>query len=351
MNKNYSFILSAFWILLVSILCLSLFTNSLSVEFNKTFIIHTTPKKVEPDARFLSYFTGQDASSQTVKTKQTLVETKTGSISAIAFWDTHFTRWFSHYIKTGERKESDYFTCFSTGSLLSYDIVSVNLETSVAKAEECQKSTKSIVFRTEPQYLKVFKNIGITHFNLANNHSYDCWKTGYSATKEHLQANGSNFFGEGRGDESVVATQNIRWVKLAFIGLSDIEIRLNLKEKAALIKEWKDKWYVVIVNIHFGTEYQKKHNKTQENIAHTLVDNGAAIIIGHHPHVVQDSETYKGVPIYYSLGNFIFDQPFPETLEGLWLTYEITADGVKNPQTISFKRHKKYYEIEDCSVF
>lgn len=73
----------------------------------------------------------------------------------------------------------------------------------------------------------------------------------------------------------------------------------------------------MIVNIHFGTEYQKKHNKTQENIAHTLVDNGAAIIIGHHPHVVQDSETYKGVPIYYSLGNFIFDQPFPETLEGL----------------------------------
>ena len=83
--------------------------------------------------------------------------------------------------------------------------------------------------------------------------------------------------------------------------MTDIETRLDVKDKAKLVKTWSDKGYKVIVNIHFGVEYQKKHSSYQELIAHTMVDNGASLIIGHHPHTVEDSEVYKKVPIFYSL--------------------------------------------------
>jgi poly-gamma-glutamate synthesis protein (capsule biosynthesis protein) len=73
-----------------------------------------------------------------------------------------------------------------------------------------------------------------------------------------------------------------------------------------------------IINIHWGTEYEHQFNKLQKEIAHELVDAGADIIIGHHPHVVQGMEMYQGKPIFYSLGNFVFDQYFsPDTQEGL----------------------------------
>ena len=82
---------------------------------------------------------------------------------------------------------------------------------------------------------------------------------------------------------------------------------------------------LVIVNVHWGTEYEHQFNKIQQETAHNLIDAGADIIIGHHPHVVQGIEIYQGKPIFYSLGNFIFDQYFSsDTRAGLAVGINIT---------------------------
>ena len=84
----------------------------------------------------------------------------------------------------------------------------------------------------------------------------------------------------------------------------------------------------MIVYFHFGEEYQEKHNARQEYLAHKAVDNGAKIVIGSHTHVVEDTEIYKNSFIAYSLGNFIFDQPFStDTMQGMLLEIKLNRDG------------------------
>ena len=84
----------------------------------------------------------------------------------------------------------------------------------------------------------------------------------------------------------------------------------------------------LIVSFHFGTEYQTKHNDRQEYLAHRAVDDGAKIIIGGHPHVVEDTEVYKNSFIAYSLGNFIFDQSWSSpTMQGMILQMKLYKDG------------------------
>jgi len=103
----------------------------------------------------------------------------------------------------------------------------------------------------------------------------------------------------------------------------------DLPAATALIQETKKNVDLIIVHIHWGTEYQHQFNQQQEKIGHALIDAGADIIIGHHPHVVQGMEIYKNKPIFYSLGNFIFDQYFsPDTQEGLAVGLKLTNNKI-----------------------
>jgi poly-gamma-glutamate synthesis protein (capsule biosynthesis protein) len=100
-----------------------------------------------------------------------------------------------------------------------------------------------------------------------------------------------------------------------------------------LIEDEKASERFVIIYPHWGNEYQTSHSAKQEETAHDMVDAGADLIIGSHPHVVQDSEIYKNKPIFYSLGNFVFDQTFSqETQRGLIIGVSIEKDSL----TISF---------------
>ena len=84
----------------------------------------------------------------------------------------------------------------------------------------------------------------------------------------------------------------------------------------------------LVVSFHFGDEYQTTHNARQEHLAHKAADNGAKIVIGHHPHVIEDTEIYGESYIAYSLGNFIFDQKFSKnTMEGMLLEIKLNRDG------------------------
>jgi poly-gamma-glutamate capsule biosynthesis protein CapA/YwtB (metallophosphatase superfamily) len=144
---------------------------------------------------------------------------------------------------------------------------------------------------------------------------------------------------------------NVKNKKIAFLGISlvynDIT-EIDILNRITKLKENND---VVIVNIHFGNEYQEQSNNRQKALARKMVDSGVDIVIGHHPHVIQDYEIYKEKPIFYSLGNFIFDQYFSaETQEGLVIKIVLSEEEEKIKITNEvYKIKTKGSKIEEIS--
>ncbi len=133
-------------------------------------------------------------------------------------------------------------------------------------------------------------------------------------------------FGDEINKENAVWTGTIRDLPIAFIGLNDTSKKIIIDDAVKQITQLTQSGYYVIMIAHWGNEYTMKHNERQAELAHDFVDAGARIVIGHHPHVVQDFDLYQGVPIYYSLGNFLFDQPMKYTLQELVVSVEIMPD-------------------------
>lgn len=281
-------------------------------------------------------------------------------VNWIFFWDAHFTRRFGD--SRNRYSIENYLSCFYSNKdlnrnpnywhnrlLYSFDFVWANLETSVWYDNECEKSDKTIMFQTNPKYLDSYKNVWFNVFNIANNHIYDCWETWYTATKKHLDEKNLEYFWDWRWNEENILKKEINWTKVAFVWFNDIWRQINEKSKAEKIKKLTEEWYLVIVNIHWWYEYILTSNERQKKIAKLFVDSWAKLIIWHHPHVVQEFETYKWVPIFYSLWNFIFDQPFPETLKWYWLVFSINNTWVKY-NILEFVRNNRNYNI-DCDSF
>lgn len=192
-------------------------------------------------------------------------------------------------------------------------------------------------FRMHPTVLSALKETGFDVLSVANNHIADWGRTAFEDTLFRLK------------NEDIVpvdADLNIiekNGIKIGFLGFSDVgpplpEILLD-KSFGDKIKNASEKTDILVVSLHFGEEYQKIHNKRQEELAHLAIDNGAKIVIGHHPHVVQDIENYKDGVIAYSLGNFIFDQNFSEdTMKGLALEVAVFGNGeIKSVKNIPIK--------------
>ena len=123
---------------------------------------------------------------------------------------------------------------------------------------------------------------------------------------------------------------------------------LNKEKMAQDISEAKKISDLIIVSIHFGEEYRQKSNIFQQDMAHSAIDAGAKLVIGHHPHVVEETEQYKEGFIAYSLGNFIFDQfPFDErlpkeTMEGMLLEVILEGKDVKSIEPVKINISKQF---------
>ena len=195
-----------------------------------------------------------------------------------------------------------------------FDDVIVNWESGVDASWSCQKSGKLTQMVTDPSVLGYFHSLGVTLANIANNHSHDCGKKAFaSSIPEFLSGGIVPFWYEH------IAFRIIRGNHFAFIGINMIEQKVDFQKVEKTIQSLTASGNIVIANIHFWVEYSSWYTEKQSQITHQLVDAWARLVVGHHPHVVGDNEIYKGIPIYYSLGNFIFDQPFPETLRGMLL--------------------------------
>jgi len=205
---------------------------------------------------------------------------------------------------------------------------------------------KRFIFRGEPEWLGALKKHGFTHLNLANNHSIDQGRKGLTDTKENILKAKLEPVGMGKNlqeaAQPTLLTSHPRKVWLiASLGMAlenfaylpdrpcvNTERTQEIITRIRDIKQ-KDPQAVVIVSIHWGGEHTLKPVPSQRLDAHRLINAGADALICHHTHTLQTIERYKGRDIYYSIGNFIFDQQKPLNSKACVVKVEVTKDNVK----------------------
>lgn len=202
---------------------------------------------------------------------------------------------------------------------------------------------KRFIFRAEPEWLQVLYEHGITHLNMANNHTMDQGRRGLADTERQIREHGMIPLGYGTSivesiepkliaetPRKVYLITSLRvpsenWAYLDSVPcVSESEISV-IESQVDSLKRLDSKCFVIVM-LHWGTEHVETPSYYQAHNARCLVDAGADCIVGHHPHTLQTSEMYKGVPIFYSIGNFIFDLTKPINTRAAVVTASITVD-------------------------
>ncbi|MCL5406985.1 MAG: CapA family protein [Patescibacteria group bacterium] len=204
------------------------------------------------------------------------------------------------------------------------DIKILNLEGPIVNQKFIPDITPdNLVMKFPPQTKDALKWLGINTVSLGNNHTFDQGTNVFNFTKELLNNNQITTIGNSKNSADLVQTFQKGNLKISVIAVNTLANTPDLEEK---IKEQKENGAFVIIFPHWGDEYQTIHNQKQARLAHTWINQGVDLIIGSHPHVIQDAEIYKEKPIFYSLGNFLFDQTFSrETQRGLAIKGKINA--------------------------
>jgi poly-gamma-glutamate synthesis protein (capsule biosynthesis protein) len=228
------------------------------------------------------------------------------------------------------KQNSIYYPSQKIGHFLrGVDIVFGNLEGPIVKNPP-ELSDNSLKFAFNPEVIKGISWCNFNLFSLANNHILDMGKEGLEETKEWLKKYGINFVGDllsGSSDNlnSAFLRDNITF--LAFNQIFPFIVKEEEIIKTIKTVKSSNPDNFLIISLHWGEEYKLINSSAQQSLAHKIIETGADLIIGHHPHVVQNIEKYQGKLIFYSLGNFIFDQYFsPDTQQGLAVGLEIYPD-------------------------
>lgn len=204
---------------------------------------------------------------------------------------------------------------------------------------------KQFCFRGEPSWLPVLQRHGITHCNLANNHSVDQGRKGLLSTIQHIREAGMTPVGAGKTmDEAtrpILLAQTPRKVFLLAsvqMALENYPLlpsrpsvsQLTIEKLCQQITQLKKKnpGCVVLVSLHWGAEHTLQPVAQQRMQARQLIDQGADALICHHTHTLQSSERYHGKPIFYSIGNFIFDQTKPINTKAIAVQLLITKKDI-----------------------
>lgn len=257
----------------------------------------------------------------------------------------------SRNVGAAMRSRHDFnYPFLQTRSILqSGDMTFANLETPITPGKPVL--TGSMTFRSDPGVEKAMKSAGIDIVSLANNHTMNQGAKGLRDTFSYLDKVGIAHTGAGSTLDAALrpAIATVRSVRFAFLAFNDSDVvpastgagpnhagtaLMDTVRMVKSVKAARKKADVVIVSMHSGTEYTPKPNARQQRFARAAIDAGAEMVIGHHPHVVQTVEKYKGKWILYSLGNFIFDQMWSrETRQGV--IAKITFSGT-SVQTVAF---------------
>lgn len=197
------------------------------------------------------------------------------------------------------------------------NIVFGNLENPIIS--NCPRSTSGLKFCTDPKMIAGLESANINIVNLANNHARNYGEEGFKETENYLRDNEIDYVGANNLVVRKIGNTSFGFLGFNFVGSKPSDLDLQL------ISDSKNKVDTLIIMVHWGIEYSPHPTENQKTIAKDLVSGGADIVVGSHPHWVQDIEFIDGKPIFYSLGNFVFDQAWSEeTKSGLAirLTYQ-----------------------------
>ncbi len=202
-------------------------------------------------------------------------------------------------------------------SLKPYDVFMVNLENPITTSEERVK--KEFNFKMPEKYIRILQHGGVNIVNAANNHLADYGRLGIYDTIRNLDSASIRYVGIGRNlrEARTPVIKTINGRTIGFLGYHGGEDFAATTDSAGLAPRYKGyvvgdvrrlrpKVDYVVVNFHWGEELAEFPDEWQIDLAHTVVDAGADLIVGHHPHILQGVEIYNGATIAYSLGNFVF---------------------------------------------
>jgi len=221
------------------------------------------------------------------------------------------------------------------------DLVIANLEGPITANKSISSntvpgSTDNYFFTFDPSVAKTLFKQNIKLVDLGNNHILNYGTDGVVSTERYLDGANVNYFGAPNGQRSII--REINGVKVGFVSYNEFA-KDQAADVVSEIKKIRSRADFVFVFCHWGVEYSATPTDEQKDFAHQFIDAGADLVVGSHPHVIVPMEEYKGKRIYYSLGNFIFDQYFQNDVRnGLGVVVEIN----KSPRKMDFSE-KHFY--------
>ena len=226
-----------------------------------------------------------------------------------------------------ENYGADYFLQNVKDIFSTDDLTIANFEGTLTDSDE--REDKTFAFKAPASYASILTGGSVEAVNTANNHSHDYGEQSFNDTLAALDDAGIVHFGY---DETAV--MDVKGIKVGLVGIYELydhlEREQQLKDNIAKVKA--DGAQLIVVIFHWGNETETVPDSNQTTLGRIAIDEGADLVCGHHPHVLQGIETYKGRNIVYSLGNFCFGgNSSPSDMDTMIYqqTFTIDADGVK----------------------
>ena len=276
------------------------------------------------------------------------------NIVITAVGDIQLSRDIKKYINKCEQEDYSNIFKYVKKYIENSDISIANLESPISDREDLKKNFMkgSPNFLAEEKVIDALNNSGLNTLTIANNHSNDY---GNIVIKDTIKILNDNKFNVLSIKEKPYKLFNINGYKIIIVGMTrkfnklnenPVDIYIYNEDTPKLLKYLKEKCDLLIVTIHWGGEYKFTNNKNQKKMATEMIENGVDIIIGHHPHVIQNMEKIninnRYGYIFYSLGNFIFDSHY-------------NKKGVRDTMILKIiidKNTKKYnFEYLPCIIY
>lgn len=235
-------------------------------------------------------------------------------------YDTSLNAYYENY-------GADYFLQNVKDIFSTDDLTIANFEGTLTNSDE--REDKTFAFKAPASYASILTGGSVEAVNTANNHSHDYGDQSFDDTLAALDDAGIVHFGY---DETAV--MDVKGIKVGLVGIYELydhlEREQQLKDNIAKVKA--DGAQLIVVIFHWGNETETVPDSNQTTLGRIAIDEGADLVCGHHPHVLQGIETYKGRNIVYSLGNFCFGgNSSPSDMDTMIYqqTFTIDADGIK----------------------
>ena len=226
-----------------------------------------------------------------------------------------------------ENNGADYFLANVKNIFSADDLTIANFEGTLTESTE--REDKQFAFKAPASYANILTAGSVEAVNTANNHSHDYGEESFNDTLKALDAANIIHFGY---DETAVT--EVKGIKVGLVGIYELNDHLGREEqlKQNIAKVKQDGAQLIVVIFHWGNEKEEVPDENQKTLGHLAIDEGADLVCGHHPHVLQGIEEYKGKNIVYSLGNFCFGgNAYPSDMDTMIFqqTFTIDQNGVQ----------------------